>query len=331
MIQRLLSYPYGGVRSRALTTRLLSPVELTALTTISREQAAGQLEHRLSPGAGPEPIETRLQEDYLAFAQLILPALPAPAAQLLRNYLRRNWVDNLIALSRNLRRGRPLVNLPPPLPTLDAPPLPKPDELDTLRALAAALPKGRYRERLQSQDSETGVAGQAALENGLLRIYWDAVTESAHRLPGPDRAAAREILGERAEIDAVRILWRGVRSGLRSTTVLAALPPLGRRLDPGRLRRALRSENPEEALRQLLQLRLPDGAADPAIGEQLLRRQLRQQLRRWLISAPVDIAVPLSALLLKELETADLAGLLGGLRYGLTPEQIAGALAGGKG
>jgi len=331
MIQRLLSYPYGGVRSRALATRLLPSVELTALTTISREQAAGQLEHRLSPGTGPEPIGTRLQKDYLAFARLILPTLPAPAAQLLQDYLRRNWVDNLITLSRHLRRSRPLVNLPPPLPTLEVPPLPEPDNLDTLRALAASLPKGRYRELIQGQDSDTGVAGQAALENGLLRIYWDAVMNSVHRLSGPDRAAAREILGERAEIDAVRILWRGVRSGLGSTTILAALPPLGRRIDPGRLRRALRSENPEDALRQLLQLRLPDGAADPATGEQLLRRQFRQQLRRWLISAPVDIAVPLSALLLKELETADLAGLLGGLRYGLAPESIARALAGGKG
>lgn len=327
MITRLLDYTYGGVRSRALAGRLLAPDEWAGLAASeSCDEARRQIENRLLLGGDGESIEIRLQNHYLTFARLILATLPAPAGRLVQAYLRRNWVENLVALCRHLLREPPLPGPPVALPTLEQPSLPEADELGSLADLASALPRCRYRELLQSQADKLGPAERVTLENRLLSIYWDTVAQAAERLPGVDRAVAREILGDRAAIDSLRILWRGVRSGLESRAILAALPPLGR-LDTPRLKRMLRLENPDHALAELLQLRLPEGVSDPVEGERRWRRWLRRELRRRLIDTPVDIAVPLSVLLLKELETADLAGLLGGLRYGLASEPIAAVLA----
>jgi hypothetical protein len=53
-----------------------------------------------------------------------------------------------------------------------------------------------------------------------------------------------------------------------------------------------------------------------------LFRRLRRHLRQMLLSPPFDISVPLSALLLKELEGHDLRAILGGLRVGAGREEI---------
>jgi hypothetical protein len=57
-------------------------------------------------------------------------------------------------------------------------------------------------------------------------------------------------------------------------------------------------------------------------GETFLFRRLYRYLRRTLISAPFDVSVPLSSLLLMELETHDLKSIFGGKRVGFTREDI---------
>jgi vacuolar-type H+-ATPase subunit C/Vma6 len=322
MIGRLLSYSYGNARSRALATRLLLPAEVVELTeSRSREQATALLDRRFSPGTARQPIEHRLQADWLDFGRLILRTLPEPAADLLRNYFERNWVENLQALCRIVQRSSPAVERPQPLPVLNLLPLPEPGEVASLDELAAHLPAGPYRQALQILPETTESFIPILIENRLLQAYWQAVAASADRLPAFDRFAAREILGLRADIDALRILRRGRKAGLTGDQLLGFWPPLARLLDLDRLRRVLKSSAPEAGLRHLLQRAVGSDVSDDHF-ENALRRRLQRELRRSLVSPPFDISVPLSALLLKELEVMDLQGILAGLRYGLGPEEI---------
>jgi len=323
MIGRLVHYSYGGVRSRALATRLLTPGQIADLVgSGSREKAAAALEHRLPPADERAEIEQRLQSEYLQFGRLILRTLPDPGGRLLRSYLERNWVENLQTLCRTVLRATPAGRFPQPLPVLDPVPLPEPGEVENLPDLAVRLPAGPYREVLRDHLKNADLEGPEPLENGLIRVYWDRVADRVRRLPPFDRAAAGEILALRADIDALRILRRGRKAGLEAERILAAWPPPARLLDPERVRGVMRSADSEEGLRRLLQRTIGSDLESDEALESALRRRLYRELRRSLLSAPFDIAVPLSVLLLKELEVTDLRGVLGGLRFGLEPDRI---------
>jgi vacuolar-type H+-ATPase subunit C/Vma6 len=330
MIGRLLTYPYGNARSRALATRLFRPEELAEMAAAGSRKAAIALLDRRLPGNEPFATEQRLQLDFLHFARLILRTLPEPAAELLRTYLRRNWVENLQSLCRIVLGAPPPAIFPQPLPVLDSPPLPEPGEIANLRDLAARLPAGPYRELLYANPPSPGKDHPGRLENGLIRTYWQMVASAIERLPAFDRAAAGEILGLRAAIDALRILQRGRDADLDTERILGAWPAPARLLDPERLRRALRSADPGDALRNLLRRAVP-GEEPGEDLEMALRRRLYRELRRQLVSAPFDISIPLATLLLKELEVMDLQGILGGLRYGLPPDGIKPFLSSLKG
>lgn len=322
MIGRLLSYPYANARSRALATRLLADPEIVDLTkSHTLEQATTLLERRFPSPKENHSLEYRLHSDYLAFGQLILKTLPEAAENLLRTYLERSWVENLLVLCRIVFQLSPEVDRPQPLPVLPPSSLPELDEVSTLDELAARLPTGPYRAVLQGNGAAARSDGLAALENRLLLTYWQAVAAATARLPALDRFAAAEILGFRADIDALRILRRGRQAALDVDRVLQFWPPLARLFDPARLRRVLRSDNPDAGLRQLLARAVVEESNGDHLEAALCRR-LRRELRRGLVSPPFDITVPLSALLLKELEVMDLTGILAGLRFGLAPAEV---------
>ena len=213
MIGRLLTYPYGNARSRALATRLFRPDELAEMAAAGSRKAAIALLDRRLPGTEPFSPEQRLQLDFLHFGRLILRTLPEPAGELLRTYLQRNWVENLQSLCRIVVGSPPAATFPQPLPVLDSPPLPEPGAIANLRDLAARLPAGPYRELLYANPPSPGKDHPGSLENGLIRTYWQTVAAAIERLPVFDRAAAGEILGLRAAIDALRILQRGAGCG----------------------------------------------------------------------------------------------------------------------
>lgn len=332
MIGRLLTYPFGGVRSRALATRLLAPREIAELAgSGSLEKAVAALEHKLPGADRRSAIELRLQADYLDFGHLVLRSLPETAADLVRAYLERNWVENLQTLCRTVLRSTPAGEFPQLLPMLDPTPLPEPGEVGNLQDLAARLPPGPYREVLRGHLKNADLEGPEPLENGLIKVYWDRLAEVAGRLPPFDRAAAGEILSLRADIDALRILRRGLKAALGTDMILGLLPPMSRLLDKERLRRVLRSGAAEEGLDRLLQRSLGSDLENDESIETAVRRRLYGELRRCLLSAPLDISVPLSALLLKELEVANLQGILGGLRFELDPDRIIPFVAGLEG
>lgn len=328
MIGRLLSYPYGCVRSRALATRLLSSQTLASLAeSPSCTEAAAMLGSLLPAKGREEPAEVRLLFDYIEWGRLILRTLPLPAADLFHAYLRRNWVENLLALCRSLLTEDPGVKRPRLLPTLDSSSLPDPASLDGIDALAARLTKGPYREVLVAFSKALPKEGLSLLENRLCQRYWQEVEDAAQRLAPLDRGAAKELLGLRADIDALRVLHRGQTAALSWAQVWECWPPLARLDAPERLRLRFRAGGTvTEMLPSLRRFSIPEGQDIEAV----LRRRLHRELRSHLVSAPFDISVPLSLLLLKELEVLDLQGILAGLSYGLAPRDILPFVSGQK-
>ena len=320
MIWRLMNYPYGGVRARAQATRLLQPRDIAALAESgSLNRAETKLESRF-PG-GQEALESRLYAGYLDFGRVILHTLPELSASLLEAFLQRSWVENLLLLCRALSRNPPAEPSPALLPTLEKVPLPDPEKIRTLKDLAGQLPAGPYRQALKRQTETNAEPSQALLENTLLRVFWDVLADRTRQLPALDRQSVTDSLVRRADIDALRVLRRGLAAGLDIESISTAWPRQSRLFSSRRLRGIWAAANPQTALEDLLQASIPGSESDGPF-EIRLRRRLRKVLRRGLLAAPFSVLVPMSALLLKELEMMSLKGVLGGLRFGLDSEEI---------
>jgi len=320
MALRLLTYSYGAVRSRALAAALLKPGEVEDfLDCASKSEALQWLEKQVDVPS--EAAETGLHERFMSYGQKIARALPARARELLLSYLSRGQVENLKTLCRNLLSDRRLESVPFLLP--DAP-----GKIVTASCAAAAsleelverLPLSPYRDVVRSTLKAEPEEHLFRLESGLERTFWEMVRDGCRRLPLFDRLAALEILGMRADIERSRVVGRGIRAGLPVATILSSLPPLGTLLPVRRVRIALKSEDPAAALTRLMK----GVVGDPldTDGETFLLRRLYRHLRRTLISPPFDISVPLSSLLLMELETHDLKSIFGGKRLGAEREEI---------
>jgi vacuolar-type H+-ATPase subunit C/Vma6 len=323
MALRLLRYSYGAVRSRALAAGLLKPARIDDfLACVSKAQAERWLEKMFDLPAGE--IEAGLHERFMVFGNKVARSLPAAARELVIAYLCRAQVENLKVLCRTLLTGRRQetgIFLNPHAPgkivTAHAAAAQTPEEL------AGRLPRGPYRDVVRAALSAAPEDRLFRVESGLDRTFWVIVREHCRRLALFDRLAALEILGLRADIDRYRVLGRGMRAGLPTATILASLPPIGTFLPLRRVRIALNSENPTAAVARLM-AGIVGIAADPLATdvESLLFRRLYRHLRRILISPPFDVSVPLSALLLMELEARDLKSVFGGKRLGAEREDI---------
>jgi vacuolar-type H+-ATPase subunit C/Vma6 len=320
MALRLITYSYGAVRSRALAAGLLKPGQIAdLLDCASKREAERWLEKKLDVSAGA--VEAGLHGRFMSFGRKVARALPAPARELLLSYLSRAQVENLKVLCRNLLSDRRQETDRFLLP--DAPGKIMTDHCTaaaTLEELLEHLPRTPYRDVVRSALAIAPEERLFQVESGLDRTFWELVRERSRRLPLFDRRAALEILGMRADIDRCRVLGRGIKAGLPAATVLSSLPPLGTILPPERVKRALKSENPAAAAARLM----ADIGEDPlgTDGETFLFRRLYRHLRRTLISPPFDVSVPLSSLLLMELETHDLKSIFGGKRVGSEREDI---------
>lgn len=326
MITRLLRYPFGNVRARALAAGLLQEAQFAELIDSPSRTQTGRLLDRL-PGYSGAADESVLPAHYLAFGLKLVRALPSVAGRLLGAYLGRSQVENLKVLCRAILTGR--------RDLVERSLLPEgPEKLATepvlaarsLKELAARLPPGDLRDRLRAAASVAPEDRLFYLDSALEGLFWKRLGERLSELPLFDRLAAREILGMRADIDRFRVIGRGLHAGLPAETILCALPPLGTLLPHRRVRRALAAADPAAACRQLLEaaVRAP---FDERGGEVLLLRRLHRHLRRTLRSAPFDISVALSALLLKELEVRDLQVVLSGQRLGADRQELPSLLS----
>lgn len=319
MALRLIRYPYGAVRSRALATGLLKPAQVgDLLDCVSKTQAERWLEKMFDLPAGE--VEVGLHEQFMVFARKVARSLPAAACGFIFIYLSRSQVENLKVLCRSLLAGRResgdflLPNAPGKIVTAYS------AAAETIEELAARLPSSPYRDVMRAALATAPEERLFRVESGLDRTFWESVREHSRCLARFDRLAALEILGMRADIDRCRVVGRGIRAGLPATTILSSLPPLGTLLPLRRVRLALKSENPTAAVARLLAGIVDDPLATDT--ESLLFRRLYRHLRRILLSPPLDISVPLSALLLKELESRDLKTVFGGKRLGADREDI---------
>lgn len=322
MVMRLVRYPYGNVRARALAAGLLREPQFADLINSPSRAQTERLLDRL-PGYSGVTDESALPAHYLAFGMKIFRALPASAGRLVGAYLSRSQVENLKLLCRSILTGR--------RDLVERALLPEgPDRFVTepmlaarsLEELAARLPPGALRGLLRAAMPAAPEDRLFYLDSALERIFWARLGECLTDLSLFDRLAAREILGMRADIDRFRVIGRGLHAGLPAETILSALPPLGTLLPHKQVRRALAAADPAAAGRTLLAAasRAPYDERD---GEVLLFRRLYRHLQKTLRSAPFDVSVPLSALLLKELEIRDLQAVLSGQRLGADRQELA--------
>ena len=320
MALRLMRYSYGAVRSRALAAGLLRPEQIgDLLDCASKTEAERWLEKMIGVPAGA--AEAGLHGRFMAYGHKVARSLPAPARELLLSYLSRGQVENLKALCRNLLTDRRqetdrflLPDAPGKIVTAHS------VVAGTLEELIERLPRTPYRDVVRAALATAPEERLFQVESGLDRTFWEMVREHSRRLPLFDRRAALEILGMRADIERCRVLGRGIRAGLPAAIILNSLPPLGTLLPTERVKRALKSENPAAAVARLMAATGGDPLGTE--GETFLFRRLYRYLRRTLISAPFDVSVPLSSLLLMELETHDLKSIFGGKRVGFGREDI---------
>jgi vacuolar-type H+-ATPase subunit C/Vma6 len=326
MVLRLVSYPYGSVRARALAAGLLQQPQFADLINASTREQAERLLAGL-PGFSGVTEDSVLPDHFMTFGMKIFRALPASARRLVGAYLGRSQVENLKLLCRAILTGRRDLVEPSLLP--DGPDTFATAQLLAARSLAelsARLPPGAFRNLLRGEMPAAPEERLFFLDSALERIFWTRLTERLTELPFFDRLAAREILGMRADIDRIRVIGRGLHAGLAADTILAALPPLGTLLLHKQVRKALAAADPAAACRQLLSavLRSPSNERD---GEAFLYRRLYRHLQKFLRSAPFGISVPLSALLLKELEIRDLLAVLSGQRLGADRRELTSLLS----
>lgn len=319
MVMRLASYPYGTVRARALATRLLSAEQILQFAGQTADSTASRIE-KLPESVGGDSAEERLHRAYLDFGRRVIAVLPGRLGPVFTAFLARNHVENLLAACRYLLRKEPSRRPGRPLPTLHSHPRPDPSECENLEQFVTRLPETPYREALEAcARPETG-RDFGACEDALLRTYWEGVDRAVSRLPLFDRPEARDLLGLRADIDASRIILRACRRQRSPAETAAGWPALTRHFPAGRLHRLPCPEAAEDSVMKLLGARA--GKKSGGDVETVLWRELNREARQALRHSPLGIGVPLAALLLKEQETLDLLGLLGGQRYRLPAEEI---------
>jgi vacuolar-type H+-ATPase subunit C/Vma6 len=324
---RLFTFPYGSVRARALAAGLLREAQFLELVHSSSRAQAERMLERL-PGFSGTADESALPASYLAFGRKIARALPPRAGRLVSAYLGRTQIENLKLLCRAILTGRrehAESSLLPEVPEKSKSITTQQLAARSLEELAAILPPGDFRNLLSKPMPSALEERLFFLDSALEKIFWFGLDGQLTELALFDRLAAREILGLRADIDRFRVIGRGLHAGLPAATILAALPPLGTLLPPRQVRQALAAADPAAACRQLLATVTRD-PFDEQEGELFLFRRLYRHLQKTLRCAPFDISVPLSALLLKELEIRDLLSIMSGQRLNADRKELTSML-----
>ncbi len=328
MLLRLLKFPYANTKARALIAGYLGREDFDTLGQApSRQSAVTMLRERrrLPVEDQIREAEIQLRSDLFALGGRVARTLAGRERRLLETYLRRVDVENVKTVCRGVLTERGPERFQPllvPAPSVAAVPVDRLAEASSFDDLLDILARHPLRAVLGGITQISPERRLHLLEVRLDLFFWAEVRERLLELAPFDRRAALEILGLRADVDRWQVVQRGWAAGLEAEEILAALPPLGSSLDSSAVEKALLAEQPGERLREVFPVK---GIADPfgPAGETVLFRRLYWQLRRTLVAPPFDIAIPLSAVLLKELEVRDLQVILSGLRLGREPENIA--------
>lgn len=327
MLGRLLKFPYANAKARAMIAGCMGKADMEMVLKAPSHQAAVALLRQRGmalDAAHDRRAEVQLRGDYIAYGAKVARALRGEERSLLEAFLLRADVENLKTLCRALTGGEDLQRVYPLLVPaelvggLSVDMLRRVRSFEDLLALMGRNPlQNVVRQSLESPPEKR----LHRLEIALDGAWWGEVGQRLLPLAPFDRSVAEELLACRADIDRWHVIHRGLDARLAEDEVLNALPPLGTVFAPQEVRQALRSDDPVAVFRKRFPVK---SVADPfaPAGEVALFKRLHRTLRRAVLAPPFDIAMALSAVLLKELEVRDLQAILSGLRLGGRPQPI---------
>jgi vacuolar-type H+-ATPase subunit C/Vma6 len=338
VISQLGHYAAVNARVRTLLAGLLGRSGLDALYTYPTRAAMLQALARSAYGgalAAAARPETGLRGRFVQNAISLLVLLKEPEREFLRRYCLWHEVENLKIVIRAVahRIDRSLVEsrlLPlGAIATVD--PRALLDATD-LNHLAERLGDSAYGPVLAGALGAEGAATPFALEVAVEWDYRERLWEATTALTASDRDSARQLLG--VLFDILKLCgigrFRDVL-GLAPSEIVAHLPSRGRWIGAARSH-ALAEDKASGWQAVLSRTPYADFAFEADGGDfesaiPLAWRRLAAEAQRKLSSYPFEIGVPLSFLLLQEIEIRDLGRMLAAKDMQLPADAVADRIA----
>jgi V/A-type H+/Na+-transporting ATPase subunit C len=350
MIARVFRYSFAQARTRALKGKLLSAedwhylLQMRNLEDLLKYLSGTDYAPVLARFAGVTPpiggLSLALYEDLFSHAARLLKAVPKNSSLVLASLLLRYEAENLKIILRGLWRGSPtleILALLYPLGSLSQLPVEELLQAGQVTSALDALKSSVFHDPMMHALEQFQAQGRLfPLEIAIDHTAFEHLRSDLKALTGLDRSKAQDLIG--ALVDGMNLTWL-VRFrhlyGISPEETINYLLVGGRRLtiqDLGRLARAPDLPAFREAL--------------PAPYHEVLSRvdhwgQVQVFVERWLVGKlhdvflkdPFQIGLPISYLLLKELEVKSLECLFSSMALGESSakllEQISLPITGG--
>lgn len=337
MIAGVFRYSFVQARARTMKGTLLSPEDWHYLLKMrSVEDILRYLRgtHYIGPlsnlsGPGSEGVSLALHDDLFKDYGTLLKAVPAKSARILKSFLLRYAAENLKTILRGIWKEKPSSEITPLLYRTGALCRLPVEELLQVRRITEAvdlLKKTTFHISLLHALPQFQAQGRLfPLEIAVDTAAVEHIRSSFNRLRGIDRKNTRTLVGK--WIDLVNLSWL-VR--FRHFYDLSSEEAINYIL-PGGLRLGVRDLGPVARANDLAAFlaALPDPyrkvltrTEQWARVHSLLDGWLVRELYRTFSQDPFQVQLPLSYLLLKEMEVKALASLLSAVELGEPVEKL---------
>ncbi len=339
MIARVFRYSHAHARARTMKGKLLSPedwhylLRMKSLEDVLRYLNGTAYARALSSLSSTRPdtgtISLALHDELFTDYARLLRAVPARSAHILKALLLRYETENLKTILRGVWQGKASSEARSLLYRLGSLSLlPVEDLLQAGQVVEAIglLKKTVFHRPLQHALPQFQARGKLfPLEVAIDTAAFEHIRTGLHGIGGIDRRRAQAVLGEL--IDMVNLTWL-VRFrhlyGLSAEEAINYTLPGGLRLGVRHLGAAARATEPATFISTL-----PHPYRE-ALGRAAGWTQVQVLLGRWFVGElhkaflqdPFQIALPLSYLLLKEVEVKSLESLLSTVELGEPAERL---------
>lgn len=339
MIERVFRYSFAQARTRAMKGKLLSPEDWhyllrmknleDVLRYLNGTAYAGVLSGLSTVRPDMEKASLALHDELFGDYTRLLRAVPARSAHFLRALLLRYEAENLKTILRGVWQGRgpsEVRSLLYRLGLLSRLPI---EDIFRVRRVSDAinlLEKTAFHRSLQHALPQFQAQGKLfPLEVAIDTVAFEQMRLSLPHLRGIDRRRAQAVIGKL--IDMVNLSWL-VRFrhfyDLSAEEAINYILPGGLRLGLRDLGAAARATEPGGFV-SALQDPYREALA-PATGwaqvQALLGRWFVGELYKTFLKDPFQSALPLSYLLLKEVEVRSLESLLSAVELGEPAERL---------
>ena len=335
MIGKVLKYSYINAKARAMKSRLLTAEDYHILiSTKNLEELLTYLRTTIYGEGMPEVSSPKELTDYLyqhLFATYgkILGGLRGKEKEVIKTLLLRYEIENLKTLFRGIEFKIPKEKQKSLLYSLNSySTLPTPELLEAkdIKQAIFSLKKTRYFSpltyALHQYESERSLF---PLEISLDLFMFKEMTRMIQYLSGKDKKISSKIVG--ILIDALNILWIERFKEyyhLSPEEILNYAIEGGYRLGLRKIKKLAQTKEVQD----LIQI-LPS-PYDELLKEVKSWKEIRKKINTFLIREllkvfsmpPFQIGVPLSYILLKELEVQNLIAIIEGKRLGFSHEKI---------